>query len=204
MKINRLLAKTILIFLLTLLSSPRVFAISRFERLLPHPGKIVLIVLAAAGTIAGVLIGMSYLNRLREISKAREAKAEVARRKENKQVRERQIPVGPVEDVSFPPGKLLWESAHGIDIKRPGYTLSPKEEFCIGRLKDNHLQLSDLAVSRQHAKVRPEREGYVLYDLVSTRGTRVNGKKIDRHILRDGDNIKIGTNVFTFRQEKRR
>ena len=204
MRIKRLIAKTSLIFLLILLSSPWVFAISCFERLLQHPGNVVLIILGAGVVIVVGFYLHVYLSRVREISRAKEAKVEVARRKENKQARERQIPYGPVEDVSLPLGKLVWKAAGGIYEKIPDRAIPAKKEFYIGRMEGSDLELNNSAVSRRHAKIRPERDGYILYDLVTPNGTLVNEKKIDRHVLRDGDEIKIANNIFIFQQEKRR
>ena len=123
---------------------------------------------------------------------------------ENKQARTKQVSVGPAEDVSLPPAKLICRSGSGMDMKVPDYTISPKEEFYIGRAEVNHLIVSDLSASREHAKITPEKVGYVLYDLGSSSGTRVNGEKIDRYILKDGDEITIGNNIFVFEQATER
>lgn len=52
-----------------------------------------------------------------------------------------------------------------------------------------------------HAKIRPEKEGYILYDLVSKGGTIVNGIKIKRHCLRHNDRIGIGYTEIIFKIE---
>ncbi len=61
----------------------------------------------------------------------------------------------------------------------------------IGRRLDNHLVLDDPHVSRTHAQLRSQRGKFVLVDLNSTGGTRVNGNVIRQHTLRPGDVITI-------------
>jgi hypothetical protein len=64
-------------------------------------------------------------------------------------------------------------------------------EVKIGRRLDNHLILEDPHVSRSHAKLEVVDSRYVIIDLESTAGTRVNGRLINRHGLRPGDIISI-------------
>jgi hypothetical protein len=68
----------------------------------------------------------------------------------------------------------------------------------IGRLPEVEITLADPNVSRVHAEVRPAGTGYVLVDLQSTNGTKVNGKPVTTHELRDGDEISIGTARLRF------
>jgi hypothetical protein len=61
----------------------------------------------------------------------------------------------------------------------------------IGRRLDNHLVLDDPHVSRLHAQLRSQRGKFVLVDLNSTGGTRVNGHVVRQHSLQPGDVITI-------------
>lgn len=61
----------------------------------------------------------------------------------------------------------------------------------IGRREDNHLVLSDLRVSRTHAQIRAVRGQYVLFDLNSTGGTMVNGRRVHQCALKPGDVISL-------------
>ena len=61
----------------------------------------------------------------------------------------------------------------------------------IGRRADNHLVLSDPRVSRAHAQIRAIRGQYVLFDLNSTGGTMVNGRRIHQCALKPGDVISL-------------
>ena len=68
-----------------------------------------------------------------------------------------------------------------------------------GRLPECTVSFDDTNVSRQHAEIRPEGDGFVLSDLGSTNGTKVNGARITRHRLVDGDRITLGSTVVEFR-----
>ncbi len=72
--------------------------------------------------------------------------------------------------------------------------------------------LDDAALSVQHCKIKAEKpseepEGkrtrdkrFFIYDLATTNGTQVNGEKILRHCLRDGDRIEIGHTTLVFKE----
>src|SRR5512146_2463799 len=71
----------------------------------------------------------------------------------------------------------------------------------IGRSKECDVQISDPNVSRRHAEVRREGDGYVLVDLDSTNGVEVNGKRVKRVELHDGSRFTIGSTEVTFGEE---
>jgi TonB family protein len=63
----------------------------------------------------------------------------------------------------------------------------------IGKLASSHLRLEDETVSRMHAVVEVTGPGELqLIDLGSTRGTMVNGERINKAILKSGDQIHFG------------
>lgn len=62
----------------------------------------------------------------------------------------------------------------------------------LGRGSDADLRLQDPSVSRLHARVVFVDGGYCLFDLGSTLGTEVNGRRVDVHKLADGDVIVLG------------
>lgn len=61
----------------------------------------------------------------------------------------------------------------------------------IGRMQDNDLVIDEVRISRYHAQLRAIAGQYVLVDLQSTGGTSVNGEKIGRAALRNGDVISL-------------
>jgi diguanylate cyclase (GGDEF)-like protein len=68
----------------------------------------------------------------------------------------------------------------------------------LGRSHRADIQLLDHAVSRQHCRLEREDEGYVLTDLESLNGTYVNGERISRVLLKDGDRIQVGASTLKF------
>jgi len=78
-----------------------------------------------------------------------------------------------------------------------------KEKITIGRNKDNNLTLSDKTVSRHHAEIIKAKEGYLLTDLGSYNGTKVNEKSVQSILLKHNDKIRIGLSSLTFLTEKK-
>src|SRR5207237_6188025 len=68
----------------------------------------------------------------------------------------------------------------------------------IGREEGNTLRLNDERVSRFHAKVQLDGDDYILTDLESTNGTRVNGTSVQIRRLRIGDRVGVGRSVLLF------
>jgi serine phosphatase RsbU (regulator of sigma subunit) len=65
--------------------------------------------------------------------------------------------------------------------------------FTLGRQSDNDLVLLDNRISRRHASVVLDDEGYVLQDEGSRHGTFVNGERVtNSHKLQSGDQIGLG------------
>ena len=73
--------------------------------------------------------------------------------------------------------------------------------FTIGRLPDNSLQIDNLAVSGRHARIYWDIDHYVIEDLGSLNGTWVNGQRIGKATLRNGDRIAIGKHFVEFKDE---
>ena len=67
-----------------------------------------------------------------------------------------------------------------------------QERMSIGRTPDAPIFLDDVTVSRNHALLVRRREGLYIDDLGSLNGTYVNRKRIESHLLADGDEIQIG------------
>lgn len=61
----------------------------------------------------------------------------------------------------------------------------------IGRTLDNDVILEDQRVSRHHAQLRRRYGRYILYDLGSSGGTRINGYPVEECVLQPGDVISL-------------
>jgi diguanylate cyclase (GGDEF)-like protein len=68
----------------------------------------------------------------------------------------------------------------------------------IGRGSDCDIRINDHAVSRRHARLQPEADGYSAVDLQSTNGTFVNDQPISVHKLQDGDYLRVGNCIYRF------
>jgi pSer/pThr/pTyr-binding forkhead associated (FHA) protein len=68
----------------------------------------------------------------------------------------------------------------------------------LGRQLDNDVVFQEEAVSRNHAEIRCENGKYILHDLLSTSGTYVNNRRIERCVLNSGDLISLANIQFMF------
>ncbi len=73
-----------------------------------------------------------------------------------------------------------------------------KERVAIGRKPHNDIQIENLAVSSEHARIVTILNDSFLEDLGSTNGTLVNGNPIKKHILQNNDVIEIGKYTLKF------
>jgi hypothetical protein len=68
----------------------------------------------------------------------------------------------------------------------------------LGRSREAGIRVADVNVSRRHAELRQEGAGYWIVDLGSTNGLEVNGERVERARLRDGDRILLGATEVVF------
>jgi pSer/pThr/pTyr-binding forkhead associated (FHA) protein len=74
-----------------------------------------------------------------------------------------------------------------------------EEEGTLGRRDDNTYVIGDPRVSRLHATLKREGASYIVTDLGSSAGTKVNGEEINGpHVLYHGDTISFGPVEFVF------
>src|SRR6266478_8282818 len=64
--------------------------------------------------------------------------------------------------------------------------------FTLGRGADRDLSLPYPQVSREHARIERDADGYLLRDMGSRHGTFVNGTQISNTRLRSQDSINLG------------
>lgn len=75
------------------------------------------------------------------------------------------------------------------------FPLDDRRSYIAGRSTEVDLILADDAVSRKHARFYPSRGRIWVRDLGSRNGTIVNGEAVERHCLREGDRIAIGSSL---------
>ena len=102
-----------------------------------------------------------------------------------------------------PPSDRSFAFAAGVltCVKGPEQGLALKlieGSYTIGRGRDNHFVLKDIAASRQHIRVIVEDNEIRVVDLGSGNGTKVNGKRVKKAVLHHGDRIRIGKSVLEF------
>jgi FHA domain len=68
----------------------------------------------------------------------------------------------------------------------------------VGRTPDNDLYIDAKYISRHHAVILAAPAHTIIEDLNSTNGVLVNGRRITRQTLRDGDSVMIGKTLFRF------
>jgi pSer/pThr/pTyr-binding forkhead associated (FHA) protein len=76
------------------------------------------------------------------------------------------------------------------------FPLRMEREIVIGRSSDLDMVLVEDMVSRKHAKITTVGNQIVIEDLGSTNGTFVNGEKVKRSRLKEGDRILVGTSII--------
>jgi len=72
------------------------------------------------------------------------------------------------------------------------------QDMTIGRGVDNGVILADIAVSRKHTIICLEGNQYVMRDLGSGNGSLLNGRRVESHVLRDGDQLELGNTLMRF------
>jgi len=72
------------------------------------------------------------------------------------------------------------------------------EKMTIGRSPDAEIFLDDVTVSRNHALLVRRRDGLYIDDLGSLNGTYVNRRRIESHLLANGDELQVGKYKLTY------
>ncbi len=110
--------------------------------------------------------------------------------------------------VYKPKAPLPTEAASPVDlgVEREEFTLTmngkarplTERRVVLGRSKECDVQVPDANVSRRHAELRQEGSSWWVVDLDSTNGTEVNGRRVPRAKLADGDRITVGETELVF------
>lgn len=96
------------------------------------------------------------------------------------------------------------EESYALQMNGRTHALA-SAKVVLGRSKDCDVRVDDANVSRRHAELRKEGPAWWVVDLDSTNGTELNGKRVARSKLSDGDTITLGGTdlVFTKREGSR-
>ena len=84
----------------------------------------------------------------------------------------------------------------------PGHPVRLPEGGVFGRLPACEVTLDDPSVSRRHARLKRSPDGWVIEDLGSTNGVKVNGARVAERALDDGDELKLGSVTLAFQVER--
>ena len=90
----------------------------------------------------------------------------------------------------------------GLLINQTTQQRIPLEGSCVlGRSADASIQVPDPSISRRHAMIRQQSDGFYFFDLGSFNGSYLNGTRVTTHRkLNHGDRIALGDQVFRFEQ----
>jgi chromosome segregation ATPase len=104
-------------------------------------------------------------------------------------------------DEAEPPGTPLPEGSTRLliyhqDGREIVHVLGRKTS--VGRTPDNDLQIDAKFISRHHAVILAGPVQTVIEDLNSTNGVQVNGRRVTRQVLKDGDTVSIGRQQYRF------
>ena len=99
------------------------------------------------------------------------------------------------EEVRISPEEL--EGGRAVLVVKRGPNAGSKffldaDGIAIGRHPDSAIFLDDITVSRRHAEIRRKDGGFALQDVGSLNGTYVNRERVEKSVLRPGDEIQIG------------
>jgi hypothetical protein len=110
-------------------------------------------------------------------------------------------PAAPLETQAATPTELgLQREVVTLNANGRRHEIS-KRRTVLGRSKDSDIQIEDSNVSRKHAELRQEGTAYWIVDLDSTNGVEINGRRVKRAKLDNGDTITIGSTDIVFDRE---
>jgi hypothetical protein len=102
-----------------------------------------------------------------------------------------------VDDASGEPPAEVEREVVTLTVDGRAYPLTARR-VVLGRSRECDIRIPDANVSRRHAEVRQEGATHWVVDLGSTNGTEVNGRRVERSKLSDGDRITIGSTDVVF------
>ncbi len=111
-------------------------------------------------------------------------------------------------NVKLPAKENLDTRPHFVSVsslgkERIAYILN-EAEISVGRTLNNSFVIEHPSVSKRHAKLMAVEDAYTLYDLESSNGTFVNGKRVKETKLADGSAVRFGRAQFVYRAQTAR
>jgi chromosome segregation ATPase len=96
--------------------------------------------------------------------------------------------------------RLLVGTIEGQEVRFPLF----KNKLTIGRTAHNDIQLKQQYISRRHAVVVCDNDNTRIVDWGSKNGIYVNGIRVSEKILKNGDQLTVGTAEFRFEERPKR
>jgi pSer/pThr/pTyr-binding forkhead associated (FHA) protein len=93
------------------------------------------------------------------------------------------------EHLQVPPGAVVLVKSgfyEGLEV------VIDRDWLVIGRVRGADMVIAEATISRAHAAIGFDVEGFYVQDLGSTNGTIVNGSKVERQLLKSSDEIQMG------------
>lgn len=79
-----------------------------------------------------------------------------------------------------------------------GRTVAVRDGLTMGRVAGCDIVIDDTKASRRHARIVVQGGVVEIEDLGSSNGTLLNGKPVQRRVVRDGDEIRIGATTIVY------
>jgi len=89
-------------------------------------------------------------------------------------------------------------TANGTEIDRREL----KSAVTIGRASECTICVRDIMMSRSHCRIEQQGDAWILTDLQSRNGTCLGHERVERHLLREGDSLRMGRTFVTFHAGK--
>ena len=83
---------------------------------------------------------------------------------------------------------------------KDGAMIAVRDGLVLGRVAACDVVIDDTKASRRHARLIVEAGVVEIEDMESSNGTLLNGKSVDRRMMRDGDEVRIGKTVIVYRE----
>lgn len=108
-------------------------------------------------------------------------------------------------NIKLPAKENLDTRPHFVTVSPEGeeriaYILN-SNEILIGRTLNNSFVIEHPSVSKRHARIVAEADEYSLFDLGSSNGTFVDGKRVSETKLEDGCEVRFGRAHFIYRSQ---